>query len=137
VIFTANGACYTKGGFNNLVHRGYTVTPTISIPSQFKIGTGTTTPATTDTNLTTPIIGWHAATDYKDFVSTYPTFDTINQQVTVQGFIGASEANGVTITEYGDFNKDGTPSMSSHIVFTGVAKTSAVQIYITTTYKRV
>lgn len=133
----ANGAVYTKGGMNNLLNRGYTTTPTISVPSQFKIGTGSTTPTTTDTNLTTPITSWHAATDYKDFVSGYPTFDTVNQQVTVQGFVGASEANGNTITECGDFNKDGTPSMSSHVVFTGVAKTNAVQVYITNTYKRV
>ena len=133
----ANGAVYTKNGINNLLHRGYTVTPTISVPSQFKIGTGTTTPTVTDTDLTTPIEDWHSATDYKDFVSGYPIFSTADQQVTVQGFIGASEGNGVTITECGDFNKDGTPSMSSHIVFTGVAKTDAVQIYITTIYERV
>ena len=132
-----NGAVYTDDGFNDLLHRGYTVTPTITVPSRFKIGTGTTTPTVSDTDLTTPITGWHDAGDYKDFVQGYPTFSEGDNRVTVQGFIGASEANGNTITECGDFNTDGTPSMSSHVVFTGVAKTSAVQVYITTTYERV
>ena len=132
----ANGAVYTENGFNNMANRGYNASSTISVPSQFKIGTGTTTPDATDTDLTTPIEDWHSATDYKDFVSGYPTFDTANQRITVQGFIGATEANGQTITECGDFNKDGTPSMSSHVVFSGVGKSSAVQVYITTIYER-
>ena len=132
----ATGAVYTKNGFNNMASRGYNASSTISVPSRFKIGTGTTTPTTSDTDLTTPHTTWHDAGAFKEFVTGYPAFSTANQTVTVQGFVGASEANGQTITECGDFNTDGTPSMSSHVVFTGVAKSNAVQVYITTTYAR-
>jgi hypothetical protein len=70
-------------------------------------------------------------------VTGYPSFDTANQKVTVQAFIASTEANGNTISEIGDFNIDSSPVMSSHTVFTGIAKTSAVQVFITTTYRRV
>jgi len=85
--------------------------------------------------LTTKIANWSGGSDYKNFVTGYPTFDTTNQKVTVQAYIATTEASG-TITEIGDFNTDGTPVMSSHIVFTGIVKTSAVQVFITTTYRR-
>lgn len=121
---------------NALLNRGYKSSPDNLPPSRFKIGTGTTTPADTDTGLETVIAGWNAASDFKDFVNGYPTFDTANQKVTVQGFIGASQANGNSITEYGDFNTDGTPVCSSHIVFTAITKVSTIQVFITTKYRR-
>lgn len=132
----AAGAVYTKNGYNALFNRGYKSSPDNTVPSRFKIGTGTTTPVETDTDLETPIEGWNAASDFKDFVAGHPTFDTGNQKVTVQGFIGASQANGNSITEYGDFNTDGTPVCSSHLVFTAITKVSTIQVFITTTYKR-
>lgn len=132
----SNGACYTKNGFNALIDRGYKSGTTLTVPSRFKIGTGTTTPLTTDTSLETPITAWNAGSDFKNFVSGYPTFDTTNQKVTVQAFIASTQANGNTISETGDFNTDGTPLMSSHIVFTGITKVNTVQIFVTTIYKR-
>ena len=133
----ANGAIYSKSGFNALLNRGYKSTPDNTIPSRFKIGISTTTPATTDTDLGTPITGWYGGGDYKNFVAGYPTFDTTNQKVTVQAFIASTEANGNSISEIGCFNTDASPVMSDHIVFTSITKTSAVQVFITTTYRRV
>jgi len=132
----ANGAVITKNGANAIFNRAYKATPDYTVPSRFKIGIGTTTPAEADTGLKTVIAGWNAASDFKDFVSGYPTFDTTNQKVTTQGFIGATQANGNTITEFGDFNTDGTPICSSHLVFTGITKVATIQVFVTTTYKR-
>ena len=132
----STGAVFTKNGFNAMIEKAFSSTSTKTVPSRFGIGTGTTTPVVTDTALETKIATWSGGSDYKNYVSGFPTFDTANQKVTVQGFVASTEANGNTITEYGDFNTDGTPILSSHCVVTGLTKTSAVQIYFTTTYKR-
>jgi len=133
----SKGAIYTTNGFNALLNRGYKSSPDYTVPSRYKIGAGTTTPAITDTDLGIPITGWYAAGDYKNFVAGYPTFDTANKKVTVQAFIASTEANGNSISEIGCFNTDASPVMSDHIVFTSITKTSAVQVFITTTYRRV
>ena len=127
---------YTISGMVSLLNRGYKTTPTYSVPSRFGIGTGTTTVADTDRALETPITSWSGASDFKNFVSGHPIFDEATQEVQVQGYIASTEANGEVITEYGDFNTDSAPLISSHVVFTGITKTNAVQVYITTTYIR-
>jgi hypothetical protein len=134
----ASGSVFTKNGFNAMLNRAFKASPTNTATTRFGIGTGSTTPAVTDTALATAITGWASGpSDYKNYVSGYPTFDTTNQKVTVQAFISSTEANGNTITEIGDFNTDGTPVMSSRTVFsTGIVKNSAVQVYVTTTFKR-
>ena len=131
-----NGAVYTKTGFNALLNLCYKATPDYTPPSTFGIGTSSTTPLDTDTTLDSAITAWSSGSDYKAFVTDYPTFNTTDQKVTVQGFVASTEANGNAINEYGDFNADGSPIMSSRIVFNPITKTSAVQVYITTTYKR-
>ena len=132
----ATGAKFTDDGVNVLFNRSFKTTPTKTNPTRFGIGTGTTTPAVADTAIETPITAWHSASDYKDYDAGFPSFDETNKEVTVQGFVGASEANGNTITEYGDFNTDGTPILCSHIVFTGITKTASVQVFVTTTFER-
>ncbi len=132
----ATGSSYTISGMVSLLNRGYKATPDYTVPSRFGIGTGTTTPTEADKALTTPITSWSGASDFKNFVSGYPVFDEVTQEVQVQGYIASTEANDNTITEYGDFNTDGAPLISSHVVFTGITKTNAVQVYITTTYIR-
>jgi len=132
----ANGAVFTKNGFNTMLNRAFKASPDYTAMSRFKIGTGTTTPTTADTDLETPITAWSGGSDYKDFVSGYPTFDEANQKVQTQGFIASTEANGNSITELGEFNTDGTPVLGSHIVITGITKTATIQVFFTTTYKR-
>lgn len=132
----AYGAEFTKNGFNAMVDKFFNAASTYTVPSQFKIGTGTTTPSQLDSDLETPITAWSGGTDFKDYNLT-PVIDTANQKVTTQSYIASTEANGNTITEYGEFNTDGTPLMISRAVFIGITKTSAVQAFIITTYKRV
>ena len=130
------GSVLTKNGFNALMNRAFSNSGTYTIPSRFKIGTGTTTPSTADTDVTTPITAWSGGIDYKNY-NTAITFDTTNQKVTTQGFIASTEANGNTITEYGEFNTDDSPVMFTHTVFTSITKTSAIQAFITIRLKRI
>ncbi len=132
----ANSAVYTISGFVGLLNRGYKSSPDYTVPSRFGIGTGTTTAETSDTLIETPITSWSSGSDFKNFVGGYPVFDEVKETVKVQGFIASTEANGNSITEYGDFNTDSDPNISSHIIFTGVTKTNLVQVYVTTTYIR-
>jgi len=130
------GATLTKNGFNMLVEKAFNSASTKTVVSRFKIGTGTTTPAQGDTNLATPITGWApGSSDYKNF-NTATTYDTANQKAATQGFVASTEANGNSITEYGEFNTDDSPLMFMRTVFTAITKTSATQMFITTTYKR-
>lgn len=132
----ANGIVYTEDGYNSSLNRIFKASPDYLAPTRFKIGTGTTTPDVSDTDLDTPITGWYLAGDYKNYVSGYPTFNTTDQKVTVQAFIASTEANSNSITEYGDFNADGSPVMFSRQVFTSITKTDAIQVFITTRFKR-
>lgn len=134
----AVGAKFTKNGFNAMLNRNFKASPDYTAPSRFGIGTGSTTPTQNDTALDTPITAWApAASDYKDYVSGYPSLDTVNQKVTVQGFIGPAEANGNSIIEFGGFNTDGSPNMDSRVVLSNaITKTSVVQVYLTTIFKR-
>ncbi len=131
-----NGAIYSISGMVGLQNRGYKSSPDYTVPSRFGIGTGTTTPAVGDRSLDTAITAWSSGSDFKNFSSGYPTFDETNQKITVRGFVASTEANGNSITEYGDFNTDGAPNISSRIVFTPITKTSTVQVFITTEYER-
>lgn len=137
----ANGVVLTKNGWNAFVNRAMKATPDYTAPSRFKIGTGTTTPNQADTNLTTSITAWNAGSDYKNYNSSFGTngvsFDTTNQKFTTQAYIDSTQANGNAITETGDFNTDGSPIMATHSVFPVVTKTSAIRVYIQTTWKRV
>jgi hypothetical protein len=131
----AYGSQSTKDGFNAMLDKFFNPASTYTIPSRFKIGTGTDTPSQLDSDLQTPIAAWSGGTDYKNF-NTTPVLDSANQKVTTQSYISSTEANGNTITEYGEFNTDGTPLMISRTVFIGITKTAAVQAFIITTYKR-
>jgi len=103
----------------------------LTVVSEFGIGTGTTTPSASDTGLTTPVAAWSGGNDYKAFVSGYPTFDTVNNEVTIRGYVASTEANGSVLTETGLVNTDGTPILFSHDVHTAISKTSSVEIIYT------
>ncbi len=109
-----------------MLNRTFLATPTITAPSRFKVGTGTTTPAVGNTDLVTPVN--INGTAFKNFVSGYPTLDTTNVQATIRCFINSLEANGNTLTEFGIVNTDGTPLMFSRSVFTAISKTSSNEI---------
>jgi hypothetical protein len=106
------------------LNRLYKTTPDNTAVTQFKMGVGSATPAVTDTALQTPVGGFYG------YVATYPQFDTVNQLIKTRGFIPSTDLNGNTLTETGEFNTDLTPVLFSRSVFTGITKTSAVEIAI-------
>lgn len=136
MIITATGAQFTKAGFNAMLDKFFNPSSTVTVPSRFKIGSGTNTPSQGDTDLQTPITGWYGGGDFKNF-NIAPDIDTANQKVTTQSYIATTEANGNVISEYGEFNTDGSPVMSSRAVVLPITKTSAIQVFIITTYKRI
>lgn len=122
---------------NAFLDRAFKATPTNSAFTQGSIGTGTTTPAEGDTGIETVISNWNASTDFKNYATGYPTFDTANKRVTTRVFVTTTQANSNTITEFGDFNSDGTPVIGGHFVFTGVVKTTSIRLRLTPTYRMV
>ena len=108
------------------MNRTFKATPDYLAPTQFKIGTGTTTPAVTDTDLTTPVN--INGTAFKDITSGYPTLDESNLQSTIRCLVLTTEANGNSLTEFGLVNEDGTRLLFSHAVHTAITKTSSVQV---------
>ena len=131
----ASGAALSSSGFNNLLQLLFNGSDTRSY-STFGIGTGTTTPLTTNTTLESTITGWAGGTADSKAYSTV-SFDTINQQVTVRGFVTAAEATGKVLTEYADLNTVGTAGILGHFVATdGPTKTDIVQVSYITVYGR-
>lgn len=121
-----NGQVITNKGRLITVHRTFTASPTITAPTQFKIGTGTTTPAVGDTDMATPVN--INGTEFKNFVSGFPVIDTTNFQATVRCFVNTIEANGNSLTEFGLINTDGTRLLFSRAVYTALTKTTSVQV---------
>ena len=120
------GQVITSGGKGIVLNRTFLDTPTKLAPSQFKVGTGTTEPTIADTDLETEVnIG---AQPEKDFVSGFPTLDTVNNQATIRMFINSLEANGNALSEMGVFNEDGSPVMFSRATFTALSKTSSIEV---------
>ena len=122
----STGNVITTDGKKIMLHRTFTASPTITAPSQFKVGTGTTTPAVGDTDVET-VVAINGG-NFKAFVSGYPSLDTTNIQSTIRCFLNSLEANGNTLTELGIVNTDGTKLLFSHSVHTGIAKTTSNEI---------
>lgn len=133
----ANGAVSTTIFKNTLLNRGFKSSPDYTAYSRFGIGTSTTTPSEADTGNTTPVTLWNAGSTYKNYESGYPSFDEANKKVSVRGIVTATQANSNTLSEYADFNTDGSPRVGGHFVYTGISKTSSIQVNYTVTYRAV
>ena len=120
------GNIITNNGLKIALHRTYTASPTISAPTVYKIGTGTTNPTTSDTDVETGVNINGGAT--KSLVSGYPILDETNLQATIRALLLTTEGNGNSITEFGLFNTDGSVLMFSHAVFTSITKNTSVQV---------
>lgn len=132
----AIGAVATDKMRNVLFNRAFKSSPDYTSFSKGAIGTGTTTPTTSDTDLESVISNWNGgASDYKSYETNYPTFDEGTKKVTTRVFVTANDANANVITEFADFNTDGTPLIGGRFVFNGITKTSAIQVYFTITYR--
>ena len=132
----ASGAQLSSSMFNNALQMLFNSATDTRSYTAFAIGTGTTTPLPSNTTLESTILGWAGGTANSKAYSTV-SFDSVNQQVTLRGFITASEANSVTLTEYTDVNTLATPGIAAHFVATdGPTKTAAVQVTYLTIYGR-
>ena len=120
------GQKIVNNGRKIILNRAFKSSPDYLAPSKFKIGTGTTNPTTSDTDIETGVNINGGAT--KSFISGYPTLDETNIQSTIRCLLNAVEGNGNNITEYAIFNEDGTALMFSRAVFTPINKTSSVQV---------
>ena len=120
------GQVITTNGQKIMLNRTFKSSPDYLAPSKFKIGTGTTTPSTSDTDVETGVNIGASAT--KSFVTGYPTIDETNLQVTIRCLVNSLEGNGNSLTEFGLFNEDATPLMFSHAVFSAITKTSSVEV---------
>jgi len=120
------GNCVTNNGLKIALNRTFKATPDYTSPTKFGVGTGTGTPATSDTALGN-IVAINGG-NYKTFVSGYPTLDETNLQATIRCLLLSTEANGNSLTEFGLFNTDGTPKLFSRAVFAAITKTTSNQI---------
>ena len=122
----ATGQVITTNGKKIILDRTYNASPTRLAPSQFSVGTGTTTPSLADTGMQT-VVAINGG-NLKNFVSSYPVLDITNLQATIRCLLNSLEANGNALTEFGIFNADGTPLMFNHTVFTSITKNSSTEI---------
>lgn len=120
------GQNITDNGNKIQLNRTWKSTPDYGEPSVFKVGTGTTDPTTSDTDLQTPVTIDTGTT--KAFVTGYPILDETNLQATVRCFLTTTNANGNSLTEFGLFNTDGTPLMFSRATHTPISKTTSIQV---------
>lgn len=122
----STGQKITTQGKNIILERTFSASPSKSEPSLFTVGTGTTSPALSDTDLETPVD--IDGDNFKGFVSGYPLLDTTNLQATIRALILSTEANGNNLTEFGIVNTDGTKQLFSRAVHTSIAKTPSIEI---------
>lgn len=121
------GQILTNDGKKILLNRGFKASPNYTVPSLFKVGTGTTAPTVTDTDLQAAVIISGGNTT-KAFATGYPILDETNLQITIRTILLTTDANGNSLTEFGIFNSDTSKLMSSRAVFTAITKTSSVQV---------
>ncbi len=108
---------------------GNSVSDTVGVVNDFGIGTGTTTPAKTDTALTTPITAWYSGADYKDLSSSV-VIDVSLKTLERRALIAYSEANGNDITEVITRSSSTTPVPIFKAVFDAYTKSAEKQLII-------
>ena len=118
----------TTSGKKLILHRTFTASPTITAPSLFSVGTGTTDPVVGNTTMETPVS--IDGDNFKAFVSGYPSLNETTLQSTIRCFLNSLEANGNDLTEFGILNSDGTKVLFSRAVFTALSKTSSTEVTI-------
>ena len=65
---------------------------------------------------------WESSDLVKDFVTGYPTFDFVNNEISIRGYLNSLQANGFLINGLGTFNEDTAPLMTGEDTFTGESK---------------
>lgn len=120
------GGLITNSGKKLMINRAFKASPDYTAPTIFKVGTGTTTPAVTNTDLVTAVN--INGSNTKVFVTGYPVLDEVNHQITFRCLVNSTEANGDALTEFGIFNTDSTKLMWARTTHTVVAKTNTIEV---------
>ncbi len=109
-----------------ILDRTFNTIPTRSEPSQIKVGTGTNTPSSGDTDLQTPVN--IDGDNFKNFVTGFPSIDFTAFSSEIRAILLTTEANGNNLSEFGIVNGDGTPLLFMRSVFTAFAKNNTTQV---------
>lgn len=110
------------------MHRTFETSPTLTAPSKFSVGTGTTDPVVGNTSIETLV--QISGSDTKDVVAGYPSLNDGTMVATTRCVLLTTECNGSNISEFGLKNTDGTPLLFSRGTFTAISKTASIQIII-------
>ena len=122
----ATGQILVDNGKKIILDRSFNSIPTRSAPSQIKVGTGTNTPLSGDTDLQTPVD--IDGDNFKGFSTGYPSIDFTALSSEIRAILLTTEANGNSLTEFGIVNSDGTPLLFMRAVFTAITKNNTTQV---------
>jgi len=86
----------------------------------FKVGTGTNTPGTGDTDLQTP-----TGTIY-NMLTGWPILNSLNESIDIQGLLTKDQENGTSLTEFAWCDEDG--NILNREVHEAISKTNKEQI---------
>ena len=68
---------------------------------------------------------WAVSDLGKDFSTGYPTFDYVNNEVTLRCYVNVAEANGFLINSLGTYNEDTSPLMTEEDTYEAESKSSS------------
>jgi len=120
------GTIITQEGQKIMLNRTFKSVPDYTAPTEFKVGTGTTNPTITDTDLETPV--GIDGDNFKGVVAGYPVLDESNLQATIRCLLLSTEANGNDLTEFGLVNTDASRKLFSRAVHGAITKNNSTQI---------
>jgi len=117
------GIITNKQGKSVFLEQAFMASPTTSVASQFKIGSGQVLLETGSTDLTNPVYFTGTQT-YEDFTIGFPTIATSGAvpEVTINCRVGASQATTESLNAMGIFNTDDTPKMLIQMNHTAESK---------------
>jgi len=94
-------------------------TKTITEFTHFGVGTGNSTPAISDTDLTTPVLR-----------KAIQTYQELTSSVIISGYFNSTEANGSTLVEAGCFDAISSGNLKSRFLINSLVKTSSKELWI-------
>ena len=113
------------------LENAFMASPTTSLASQFKIGSGQVLLDAGSTDLTNPLY-FTGTQEYEDFTSGFPTIATATTpEVTINLRVSANQATTESINSIGIFNTDTTPKLMIQMNHTAESKSATDEfVYI-------
>jgi len=125
------GIINNKQGKAVFLEQAFMTSPTTSLASQFKIGTGQVLLDTNATDLTNPVY-FTGTQEYEDFTSGFPTISTsTTPEVTINLRVSANQATTHSLNSIAIFNTDITPKLLIQMNHTEESKSATDEfVYI-------